>query len=390
MANVNDIPRGYAMTGKLNLRADPREYRRWNLFSAVLGLGLIAAGWVWHSFAPLKALFEAGFSVYFLRIAALAAGLFLYAQGYQLMRALALRLLGGQGPCWRRQGLLQIPGSYAYFSRGRFALAALSPLLLWTAALLGTCFLVPVDWFWIVYLILIYDLGGNLAVFAQTGREVLAPREQPRIAVGGGHMRQEIDREHVPLAGKARQVEHAHARHAVVAEQKLAFLARDEASRALERDGALHTDVVQLPRDARIGGKRRVSSHGIAEDVSTALTPRPPTARTTFSAWAIEPSENRRWKRPFPLAGASIADSAFPNSTRAPETSRAARSTSSTDDALLAAGYMRPSPSSRHIRPKSEKNRCTGASKARAGWALSRPSASEVPAGWALPCAEAP
>ena len=49
MANVNDIPRGYAMTGKLNLRADPREYRRWNLFSAVLGLGLIAAGWVWHS-----------------------------------------------------------------------------------------------------------------------------------------------------------------------------------------------------------------------------------------------------------------------------------------------------------------------------------------------------
>ena len=176
MANVNDIPRGYAMTGKLNLRADPREYRRWNLFSAVLGLGLIAAGWVWHSFAPLKALFEAGFSVYFLRIAALAAGLFLYAQGYQLTRALALRLLGGQGPCWRRQGLLQIPGSYAYFSRGRFALAALSPLLLWTAALLGACFLVPVDWFWIVYLILIYDLGGNLAVFHAVYHVLRAPK----------------------------------------------------------------------------------------------------------------------------------------------------------------------------------------------------------------------
>ena len=54
LANVNDIPRGYAMTGKLNLRADPREYRRWNLFSAILGLGLIAAGWVWHSFCLLS------------------------------------------------------------------------------------------------------------------------------------------------------------------------------------------------------------------------------------------------------------------------------------------------------------------------------------------------
>ena len=92
------------------------------------------------------------------------------------MRALALRLLGGQGPCWRRQGLLQIPGSYAYFSRGRFALAALSPLLLWTAALLGACFLVPVDWFWIVYLILIYDLGGNLAVFHAVYHVLRAPK----------------------------------------------------------------------------------------------------------------------------------------------------------------------------------------------------------------------
>lgn len=46
-------------------------------------------------------------------------------------------------------------------------------------------------------------LGGNLAVFAQAGREVLAPREQPRIAIGGRHIWQEIDREHVPLAGKS-------------------------------------------------------------------------------------------------------------------------------------------------------------------------------------------
>lgn len=176
MANVNDIPRGYAMTGKLNLRADPKEYRRWNLFSAVFGLCLIAVGWVWHSFAPLKALFEAGFSVYFLRIAALAAGLFLYAQAYQLTRALFLRLLGGQPPCWRRQGLLQIPGSYAYFSRGRFAAAALSPLLVWAAALLGACFLVPEDWFWIVYLLLVYHLGGNLAVGHAVWHVLRAPK----------------------------------------------------------------------------------------------------------------------------------------------------------------------------------------------------------------------
>ena len=79
MANINDIPKGYAMTGKLNLRADPREYRRWNLFSLLTGLVLIAAGWLWQSFAPLQALLAAGFSVYALRILALAVGLVIAA-----------------------------------------------------------------------------------------------------------------------------------------------------------------------------------------------------------------------------------------------------------------------------------------------------------------------
>ena len=165
MANINDIPKGYAMTGKLNLRADPGEYRRWNLFSLLTGLVLIAACWLWRSFAPLQALLAAGFSVYALRILALAAGLYLYAQLFQLTRALLLRLLGGQAPCWRRQGVLQIPGSYAYFGRGRYLLLTLAPLLLWTAALAVPCLAVPADWFWAVYLILVYNIGGNLAVF---------------------------------------------------------------------------------------------------------------------------------------------------------------------------------------------------------------------------------
>ena len=80
-------------------------------------------------------------------------------------------------------------------------------------------------------------------------------------------------------------------------------------------------------RESVASGPRtgRVSSHRIGGGTLTALTPRPPIARTTFSAWAIEPSENRRWKRPFPLAGASIARRAFPEFHAHP-THRAARS----------------------------------------------------------------
>ena len=164
MADINDIPRGYSMTEQVNLRADAKIYRRWNLFSAIFGLGLIALGWLWRSFEPLRALFERGFSAYFLRALLLVLGLLLYAQCYQLTRALFLRLFGGQAPCWRRQGLLTIPGSYAYFSRGRFAAAALLPFLLWAGALGAASACVPADWFWFVYPFLIYHLGGNLAV----------------------------------------------------------------------------------------------------------------------------------------------------------------------------------------------------------------------------------
>lgn len=164
MADINDIPRGYSMTEKVNLRTDAKTYRRWNLFSAIFGLALIALGWLWRSFAPLRALFDAGFSAYFLRAALLVAGLLLYAQLYQLMRALFLRLFGRQAPCWRRQGLLVIPGSYAYFPRGRFTAASLLPFVLWAGGLGAASACVPADWFWFVYPFLIYHLGGNLAV----------------------------------------------------------------------------------------------------------------------------------------------------------------------------------------------------------------------------------
>lgn len=164
MADINDIPRGYSMTEKVNLRTDAKTYRRWNLFSAIFGLALLALGWLWRSFAPIRALLEAGFSTYFLRAALLVLGLLLYAQLYQLTRALFLRLFGGQAPCWRRQGLLTIPGSYAYFTRSRFAAASLLPFVLWAGALGAASACVPADWFWFVYPFLIYHLGGNLAV----------------------------------------------------------------------------------------------------------------------------------------------------------------------------------------------------------------------------------
>ena len=176
MTNLNDIPRGYAMTGKLNLRADKTEYRRWNLFSFALVLGLLAVGWRLWSFDGLRALYEAGFAVYGLRIALLALGLLGCAQLYQLARAAFLRLLGGQPPCWRRQGLLWIPGSYAYFTRPRFELLTLAPLLLWAAALAALCALVPADWRWNAYLLLVFHIAGNLAALHAAWHVLRAPK----------------------------------------------------------------------------------------------------------------------------------------------------------------------------------------------------------------------
>ena len=85
----------------------------------------------------------------------------------------------------------------------------------------------------------------------------------------------------------------------------------------------------------------------------------PPTATMTAPARSKRPSARRSVNGEPSARGGSTA--AISHSTRSstPAAAQAARRQSSTDVALFASGYKRPSPSSRHMRPWSEKNPST-------------------------------
>ena len=101
---------------------------------------------------------------------------------------------------------------------------------------------------------------------------------QERRAAVLGHLRQQVHEQPVARLGKARQVEHRDARHAVVAEQQLARLARlRRAVGPRKRHGAAHAQVVQVPH--HVGGGAQRAEHrargGKADALRQQLAHRP-------------------------------------------------------------------------------------------------------------------
>ena len=85
----------------------------------------------------------------------------------------------------------------------------------------------------------------------------------------------------------------------------------------------------------------------------------PPTATITTPARSKRPSAKRSVNGAPSARGGSTAATSHSTRSSTPAAAQAARRQSSTDAALFASGYKRPSPSSRHISPWSEKNPST-------------------------------
>ena len=85
----------------------------------------------------------------------------------------------------------------------------------------------------------------------------------------------------------------------------------------------------------------------------------PPTATITTPARSKRPSARRSVNGAPSARGGSTAATSHSTRSSTPAAAQAARRQSSTDAALFAKGYSRPSPSSRHISPWSEKNPST-------------------------------
>lgn len=159
MRTVESLPEGYNEIYSVNLQKNKKIMLLVNLIAVMIAVLLVVP----MCFAvPISTLFsmEKGLGNYILRFAALIVLSVLYIVLHELVHGVAMKICGTKKVKYGFTGLYAFAGSSDFYGKGAYIFIALAPVVLWGVVLAVVNFLVPIEWFWVIYLIQIYNLSG--------------------------------------------------------------------------------------------------------------------------------------------------------------------------------------------------------------------------------------
>jgi len=151
------LPEGYKEIKKVDLQKDKK------LAGVVNGLAFIvmAAMIVPMLFiVPIKELMSDGKLMYLAKLGAMAVGIMVYIILHELVHGIFMIGYSKIKPTYGFSGMYAYAGSSAFFCKTHYIVIALAPIVIWGVVLLILNLLVPVGWFWVVYLIQIMNISG--------------------------------------------------------------------------------------------------------------------------------------------------------------------------------------------------------------------------------------
>ena len=165
---VSTLPDGYREILSVDLKKNKKQMLLAN------GLGLL----VFFAFAlpvhmfylPCVSLGIGGPQAYRTRIAALFGGIVVYIVLHELVHGVTMKICGTKKVKYGFTGAYAYAGSDDYYYKRPYIAIALAPIVLWGVVLGVINFLVPTEWFWVVYGIQLMNLsgaGGDLYVTAK-------------------------------------------------------------------------------------------------------------------------------------------------------------------------------------------------------------------------------
>lgn len=176
MKTTEVLPKGYEAALSVDLQGNKKQALLVNAVAIVIALVLAVP---MCFLVPITHLFdmEQGLWLYFLRFLALLLGMGAYLVLHELTHGVAMKLCGTKKVKYGFTGLYAYAGSSDYYGKGAYIFIALAPVILWGAVLAILAPLIPVEWFWVVYLIQITNLSGAAGDFYVTARFSRLPKD---------------------------------------------------------------------------------------------------------------------------------------------------------------------------------------------------------------------
>lgn len=176
MKAIESLPAGYRKIYSTDLQKNKKMLLAVNLLAIVISLLLAVP---MHFVVPIFTMFDqsAGMTDYIVRCAALIGLLLLYMVLHELVHGIAMKLCGTKKVKYGVTGMYAYAGSDDYYDKKAYIFIALAPVVLWGVVLAAINPFVPIQWFWIVYLIQITNLSGAAGDLLVTVKFARLPKD---------------------------------------------------------------------------------------------------------------------------------------------------------------------------------------------------------------------
>lgn len=170
------LPEGY----KEIYSVDLKKNKKTALFVNVLSLFIFVLMIVPMAFSvPIYTLFDMqkGLGNYILRFIILLVLMILYIILHEAVHGVAMKICGTKKIKYGFTGLYAFAGSDDYYDKKSYIFIALAPVVLWGIVLALVNPFVPIEWFWVVYFIQVFNLSGAAGDFFVTVKFSRFPKD---------------------------------------------------------------------------------------------------------------------------------------------------------------------------------------------------------------------
>ena len=159
MRAVHHLPEGYKEIYAIDLQKDKKMSLVVSLIALVISVVLIVP---MHFVVPIYTMFsmEQGLQSYTIRFVTLLVLLVAYMILHELVHGVAMKKCGTKKVKYGFTGMYAFAGSTDYYDKRSYIIIALAPVVLWGVVLAIANLVVPVEWFWIIYMIQVGNLSG--------------------------------------------------------------------------------------------------------------------------------------------------------------------------------------------------------------------------------------
>lgn len=158
--SFSKLPDGFKNIYTLNLQKDKKTAVIVNVLSLLIFVAFAVAGGFLVSFNKMFLFSVNSLASMWLKLGAMFGGTIIYLVLHEAVHGAVMKYYGAKKINYGFTGLYAFAGCDDYFKKKPYIVIALAPIVLWGIVLTVACFVVPQDWFWVVYFIQLANLSG--------------------------------------------------------------------------------------------------------------------------------------------------------------------------------------------------------------------------------------